>query len=131
LTLCDLDERTWAGKQASLSGRIAFTRHGGAFVGESCTSSPPGVALLFPNSSTSPKVEFEVDPQSLQQLSQFFRPAGRTTTACGTLTGKIFYKKNFHMRHPGGGAQGNGYGARGALRWGFVLQSVLEIHTCE
>jgi len=132
ITLCDLkDHRTVEGTEVSLRGRIGFTRHGAAFFEESCKNSPPGVALLFPGAAHNPKVDFALDSRALGQLSPFFRPTGGSAIACGVLNGKLFYKKKFHLHQEGAGPQGNGYGSRGALRWGLVIRSVDEIHGCQ
>ena len=132
ITLCDLgDHSSFEGKRLSIRGRLGFTMHGTAFLPEPCKNSPPGVAVLFPGNENSPKVEFTFDPQTLERLSLFFRPTGGSATACGVLTGKLFYKRDFRLRREGAGPQGNGYGPRGALRWGFVLEFVGEIHPCD
>src|SRR5579864_6461041 len=77
ITLCDFaDGRALEGKDVSIRGKIAFTAHGMAFMGESCKYSPPGVAVILPNSGAEPKVDFKLDQQSLQQLVPFFRLTG-------------------------------------------------------
>ncbi len=132
VTLCDLsDHREVEGTEVSLRGRIGFTMHGAAFIGESCKNGPPGVALLFPATAHSPKVDFGLDSRALDQLGPFFRLTGGSAVACGVLKGKLFYKKHFHLHQYGAGPQGNGYGSRGALRWGFVIRSVEEIQACQ
>jgi hypothetical protein len=128
ITLCDLaDHKSFEGKHVVISGRIVFWMHGTAYLPGACKNGPPGLAVLLPNGEASPKIEAEV----LQRLSPFFRINGGTTTACGTLSGQLLYKRHFHLRHPGAGPQGNGYGSRGALRWGLVVDSVGELRTCE
>lgn len=132
ITLCDLrDHRGVEAAEVSVRGRMGFTRHGGAFLEESCKDSPPGVALLFPGAVYSPKVDFDLDPGAIDQLRPFFRINGGAAIACGVLNGKMFYKKKFHLHQVGGGPQGNGYGSGGALRWALVIRSVEEIHGCQ
>jgi hypothetical protein len=132
ITLCDLrDHGAVEGNEVSLRGRIGFTMHGAGFLRESCKNSPPGVALLYPGVSHSPKVDFEMDSRSLDQLRPFYRITGASAIACGVLKGKLFYKKHFYLHQEGAGPQGNGYGSRGALRWGLVIRSVEEIHDCQ
>ena len=132
ITLCDLgNPSSFEGGRVSIRGRIGFTMHGTAFLPEPCKNSLPGVAVLFPGKENSPNVEFVLDPQALARLSPFFGPTGGSSTACGVLTGQLFYKRDFRVRQEGGGPQGNGYGPRGALRWGFVIESVREIHACK
>lgn len=132
ITLCDLrGHGTVEGTEISLRGRIGFTMHGAAFLQESCKNSPPGVALLDPGASHNPKVDFEMDSRSLDQLRPFYRITGGAAIACGVLNGKLFYKKNFQLHQEGAGPQGNGYGSRGALRWGLIIRSVEEIRACQ
>jgi len=132
ITLCDLVlYRAFAGKSVSIRGRIGFTMHGVAFLPSSCKNSPPGVAVLTPGNANTPSVDYILENRDLQLLAPFLRPSGGAAVACGVLSGRIFYKKDFELQQSGGGPEGNGYGPRGALRWALVLSSVKEIRACD
>ena len=104
ITLCDLrGHGAVEATEVSLRGRIGFNMHGAAFIGESCETSPPGVALLFPGVKRNPEVDFGLDSKALDQLGPFFRTTGGSAVACGVLKGKLFYKKHFHLHQYGAG----------------------------
>jgi hypothetical protein len=63
-------------------------------------------------------------------LRPFYRFTGGAAIACAVLSGQVFYKKGFRLRHIGGFPMGNGYGEDGRLQRAFVLQAVDEIHSC-
>ena len=133
ITVCDLVNHAEAfdGKTVRLRGRIAFTMHGIAVLGESCKNSPQGVAVLTPGGDHSPQVDFSLDSQASERLAPFIRSTGGGAIACGVLGGRLFHKKGFRLRQEGAGPQGNGFGSRGVLPWALVLQSVVEIRPCE
>lgn len=135
ISVCDLIKPApFLGKLIAIKARMLFTPHGGYLLAESCSHKnkkyADDVALLWPGTDDAPRVQFNIDPHANQMLGPFSRPNGGTATACATLTGQVFYKGSFYLQQYGGGPAGNGYGSRGALRRGFVLQSVVEIHPC-
>jgi hypothetical protein len=135
ISVCDLIKPApFLGKLVSIKARMLFTPHGGYLLAESCSHKvkkyADDVALLWPGTENAPKVQFNIDSHANQMLGPFLRPNGGTATACATLTGQVFYKRFFYLHQYGAGPQGNGYGSRGALRRGFVIQSIIEIQPC-
>ncbi len=132
ITLCDLASHGFEGRLISLRSRLLFTMHGIYLLGDSCvTKGQHSAALLFPGERTAPPVRFDVDPSAISQLRPFFRTTGDQAFACGVLSGQVFYKKGFRLRHDNGISFGNGFGEHGTLEAAFVLQSVKEIHQCD
>jgi len=129
---CDLlHPEALLGKRITITGRVLFTPHGAFLTSDSCADHSQDIVILYPKIEGTPEVPFALETQVIDLLKPFFKPAGGTATACGTLTGQVFYKKHFRSKAEGAGPQGNGFGPRGAFRLAFVLQSVKGIHVCE
>jgi hypothetical protein len=133
ISVCDLAKPgPILGKLITIKARMLFTMHGSYLLGDSCPSKDVfDVAVLWPGADNAPQVPFDADSQAARMLGPFFvGPIDHPKNACATLTGQVFYKRFFHLHHFGGGPQGNGFGSRGALRRGFVIQTIKEIHPC-
>jgi hypothetical protein len=114
-----------------VSGRIVFGYHNTVLYDDSCSANGRQDAeLLTPKTAYAPQVDFDGDPRLDVALSAFSDPA-IVKTACATLEGQLFFKKNFRSLDMGGGPQGNGFGHLGLHRSGFVAKSVLHIQPCE
>jgi preprotein translocase subunit SecD len=133
LSICDIQHpESFLGERIVVNGLMAFTNHGIFLVADSCNGSDAeDVVVLFPKTEGAPKVDFDLDSLVSQKLRPFFRPIGRSTNACATLSGQVFYKKEFRSTAAGGGPQGNGFGPRGAFRLAFVIESVNDIYSCK
>jgi hypothetical protein len=132
ISTCDLVRpNAFLGKRIMIASRVLFTMHGTFLTSDSCPDHSQDVVVLYPMTEGTPEVPFTLDPQVMDSLKQFFRPTGGTASACGVLTGQLFYKKRFHSKALGGGPQGNGFGPRGAFRLAFVIESVKQIHKCD
>ena len=130
LDLCEVfNPAAFSNRHVSVRARMGFTMHG-MYLLSNCKVAKPDMAVLYPGGRGAPPVGFELDPQATSRLAPFFRLTGGSAIACGVLNGTVTYKKHFRLHSAGAGPMGNGYGSRGALRWGFVIQSVVEIHAC-
>jgi hypothetical protein len=135
LSVCDLTQPApFLGKLVTIKARMLFTMHGSYLLAENCVIKDQkyaqDVAVYWPTSNY-PRVEFDADPHAASLLAPFFvGPVDHPKHACATLIGQVFYKRFFHLHQFGAGPQGNGFGHRGALRRAFVIQSIMEIHSC-
>jgi len=132
LSFCEIkDPERFASKIISVTTEVGFTPHGTFLLTDTCKrKSAEDAVVMYPKLGTAPEVSFDLDEGALQLLGPFFRPSGGVSRACGTFEGQLFYRKNFRLRHFGGGPQGNGFGPRGAYRLAFVMKSVQEIRPC-
>jgi hypothetical protein len=135
VTICDLKPPVYSGKPILLSTRMLFTMHGAYLLGDQCPGSGQhAAALLFPGEEGAPPVSFELEQSAVSRLRPFYRTTGGSAVACAVLSGQVFYKKGFRLRHAGAGGDvpiGNGYGEDGRLQRAFVLEAVQEIHGCK
>jgi len=130
-TPCDLAEpKRFEGTMISLRGRLSFSMHGAYFLTDTCDQNISAPIILFPNTKFAPAVEFDADTNSAERLGPFLRVSGGSSVACGTLTGKLFYKRTFRLKKHGGTLSGNGFGPNGRSRMAFVIKSVNEIGAC-
>jgi hypothetical protein len=119
-----------AGRHVTIKARLGFTSHGMFLLTDQCSHRIPSAVVLNPDDPGAPIVPFEADKNVMERLRPFLKLTGGAAVACGMISGEFAYKKDFKKQHFGGGPQGNGFGPRGAFRFAFVLQSVIEISAC-
>jgi hypothetical protein len=131
VTPCDLVPNALVGATISVRADVIFTMHGAVLFSRSCTSKGQHSAvLMFPGDPGAPPVSFGLDPLTMAHLRPFFRTTGGQAVACGVFSGRVFYKKGFHLKTFRDVAIGNGFGENGAFRAAFVLKSAEEVHVC-
>jgi hypothetical protein len=119
------------GKRLTLGARMGFTSHGAFLLTDLCSRKViPAAAVLLPRDPGVPEVDFEADQHALTSLKPYLRLAGGAATACGTIVGEFVSKPKFRTERHGPILQGNGFGPQGALRFAFILRSVIEISSC-
>ena len=113
-----------------LRARMGFTPHGMFLMSDHCPQRAPAAVVLNPHDPGAPEVPFGVSHDALVRVKPFLRLTGGSSTACGVISGMLTVKKNFKLKQMGGGPQGNGFGPRGAYKFAFILESVIEIGPC-
>lgn len=130
IDFCDAHPESHVGRELTVRARIAFTMHGAALLSNHCRHKAQPAALLNPHDPGAPDVAFELDRASVDLLKPFLRISGGGAEACGTISGQFASKPGFKAFRRDGELMGNGFGARGALRFAFVLHKVVEIGPC-
>lgn len=127
---CDAHPELHVGQMVTVKTRVVFSMHGIALEVQHCPHKAKPAAFMLPGDPGTPDVPFKLDRASFDLLRPFFRVSGGAAEACGTLVGKFVSKPAFKAVHRDGQLIGNGFGALGALQFGFILQRVVNIRSC-